>query len=108
MNEQKPSTEKTEDKATNEQDFNHSLSHQKYCQLFWDYYGPSARGTAEHFLRHLHSWLKEQAYTDYQELKVLSFSDHHSAASCVLPFDIGKIVFRSLKAQRACHYELED
>ena len=50
MNDQKPTTEKTEEKQTSEQALNRSQSHQKYCQLFWDYYEPSARGTAEHFL----------------------------------------------------------
>ena len=105
MKEQKSPTDKPANTQTSEQDLNRLKGDQKYCQLFWDYYGPSARGTAEHFLRHIHSWLDEQAYTDYQELKVLSFSNHHSAASCVLPFNTGKIVFQSLKAHRACHYD---
>ena len=78
---------------------------QKLCQLFWDYYGPSAHGTAEHFLKHLQTWLIEQQFTSAQKLEVLTYSDTHSAASCVLPIDQGKLVYQALKASRAYDYE---
>jgi hypothetical protein len=78
---------------------------QKFCQLFWDYYGPSAHGTAEHFLKHLHTWLIEQQLSDIQKLEVLAYSDSHSAASCVIPFDQGRLVYQALKASRAYDYE---
>ena len=83
-------------------------AHKKYCQLFWDYYGPSAEGTAEHFLKHLQSWLIKEGYTDNKELKVLSYSVNHSAASCVLPTKTGKVVYQALKAHRAYDYKAED
>ena len=79
-----------------------------YCQLFWDYYGPSAQGTARHFLKHLQAWLVKEGYTDSKELKVVAFSSNHSAASCVLPFEIGKVVYQVLKAHRAYDYKAED
>jgi hypothetical protein len=78
---------------------------QKLCQLFWDYYGPSAHGTAEHFLKHLQTWLIEQQFISVQKLEILAYSDHHCAASCVLAFDQGKLVYQALKASRAYDYE---
>ena len=78
---------------------------QKLCQLFWDYYGPSAHGTAEHFLKHLQTWLNEQQLTAVQKLEVLAYSESHSAASCVLPIEQGKLVYQALKASRAYDYE---
>jgi hypothetical protein len=73
-----------------------------HCCLYWDYYGSSARGTAEHFLSHLKTWLIEQKLFDHsQGLEVEIVSPNHVSVSCQLPMKEGALVYRTLKAHRA-------
>lgn len=72
------------------------------CLLYWDYYGPSSQGTAEHFLAHLKTWLANQAMeNEAQDLAVKVISPNHSSVTCSLPFEMGRQVYTVLKAQRA-------
>ena len=75
---------------------------QQYCRIYWDYYGPSALGTARHFAVHLREWLKRQEFEPVlKALAVEEKSKHHAFVSCDLPMDIGELTYRSLKAHRA-------
>lgn len=73
-----------------------------HCCLYWDYFGPSARGTAEHFLIHLKTWLTEEKLVDHSRgLAVEIVSPNHVSVSCQLPMKEGALVYRTLKAHRA-------
>ena len=74
----------------------------EYCMLTWDYYGPSAEGTARHFHHHLDEWLKREGLTDrVRETWVEQSTEMHYFAACVIAFSDGERVYRALKAHRA-------
>ena len=78
------------------------------CRLYWDYYGPSAQGTAQHFLVHLQAWLqKEGMHEQADELGVHTLSTHHSLVICSLPLEMGRLAYKVLKANRAVAIETQ-
>ena len=74
----------------------------KYCRLCWDYYGPSALGTAQPFVIHLKDWLDKQGFAEVLKSHGTQQVDaRHAYAYWELPMNEGEKTYRSLKAHRA-------
>lgn len=73
-------------------------------RIFWDFYGPDAQRTAEHFARHLQERLKGGAEEE-RELStgVEQLSALQSAAWCDAPLALAQRLGRSMRAKRSSY-----
>ncbi len=76
---------------------NTMMDHQ-YC-LHWDYYGPMAEGTAEHFQRHLLQFLKNHNI-EGAETGIQIHSATHSDAWCAVDGDAFEFIQPKLRPHR--------
>lgn len=67
---------------------------------FWDFFGPSAPGTAEHFRKHLNDFLARHALTGC-EVGLTSAGPGHQAAYCVAPPEAQPLIERALRPRRS-------
>ena len=70
------------------------------ARLCWDYRGPQAQGTAEHFLRHLDEFLPREGFEGC-ETGVEAYSPVHHAAWCFTPEAHEQTLIRALRPRRA-------
>jgi hypothetical protein len=71
-------------------------------RVFWDFYGPSAKPTAEHFLHHLNEMISREGLTGNVEgTGVEMLSEGWCATWCDAPLALAQRVGRSLNAKRA-------
>lgn len=88
-----------------------------YHKLSWDYYGPVANRTAEHFHRHLIEWLKRAEEAQDSEVEAEAFwpsktgvcehSPTHSSAYCILSAKSAERAARALRVHRVSPQETE-
>jgi hypothetical protein len=72
---------------------------------YWDFFGPDAQRTADHFLRHLLTFLMSSPALDGCRYGVLSLSEGHAAAWCAVPSDAaGALVEQRLRPRRATEH----
>lgn len=77
-------------------------SNHQYCKLFWDYYGPSAEGTARHFRHHLEEWIDREGHREsVRETGLEKNSNSHFSVVCLVKLLSGEIIYRALRAHRA-------
>jgi hypothetical protein len=69
--------------------------HRRY---FWDFFGPQAERTAEHFRRHLDEFLKKSACPGETSLE--SRGEGHSAVVCRVQSEWFERIERTLKPKR--------
>ena len=70
-------------------------------RLFWDFYGPAAQQTAEHFARHLTQWFeREDELVNVVDQGVDQYSPNHSAVFCLIPERLSKSCISALKPRR--------
>lgn len=67
---------------------------------FWDFFGPRAHGTAEHFQRHLLEFLDKHALAGCVTALLSEGAGHH-AVSCLTPPEAQEIVERALRPRRS-------
>jgi hypothetical protein len=67
-------------------------------RLFWDYYGPMAKGTAEHFLAHLKQFLEQKQLL--LETGITHFNENHSFVSCESPIIHLEMLIKTLRPKR--------
>ena len=68
--------------------------------LYWDFYGPRAAGTAQHFQVHLRTFLQQNALQGCPT-GVASPTPVHHAAWCTVPEEQAAAVQAALRPQRA-------
>ena len=68
-------------------------------RVVWDYYGPSALPTAEHFQRHLEGFLTEHECPDY-EVNTEQVTPVHSATYADIPPSFLDVVGPTLRPHR--------
>jgi len=66
---------------------------------YWDFFGPRAQGTAEHFERHVRQFLEQHACP--AETALESSGQGHAAVRCVVPLEWAERIELSLKPKRA-------
>ena len=66
---------------------------------YWDFFGPHAERTADHFKRHLEGFLRENG-CDACSTGVESQGDGHFAAYCKAPLQHETLIERTLKPRR--------
>lgn len=66
---------------------------------YWDFFGPAAQGTAEHFLRHLDEFLARESVAGCRTGCNSQGAGHH-AAYCAAPPEAGEVIERALKPRR--------
>ncbi len=72
------------------------------CRVFWDFYGPLALGTAEHFERHLGELLAREGLAEVVRARgVQQLNPTWSAAWCDAPLEDARRLARALRAKRA-------
>ena len=71
----------------------------KVIRVVWDYFGPSAQPTAEHFSRHLTEFLIENNCSEYV-VKTEEVSSVHSATYADVPHDFLDVVGPTLRPHR--------
>ena len=69
-------------------------------RLFWDYYGPRAGGTANHFRLHLDEFINDMKLTGCTS-GVIEYSPTHAAAWCDAPEDACETLVSRLRPHRA-------
>lgn len=67
---------------------------------FWDFFGPRARGTAEHFQKHLHEFLEKKGLTGCQTALV-SEGPGHTGVACETPSEFEGVIERELSPKRS-------
>ena len=67
---------------------------------YWDFFGPRAQPTAEHFVEHLRGFLEENAL-DGCETGLSSGGAGHAAAFCVTPEQCQAAIEHALKPRRS-------
>lgn len=68
-------------------------------KYFWDFFGPTAQGTAEHFVRHLQQFLNTHQLTGCST-GVESAAPNHFGAYCIVPEIHEEAIKRGLRPQR--------
>lgn len=68
-------------------------------RLLWDYYGPDARGTAEHFVAHLGEFLRKNGL-EAAPRGVMAEAHGHASAWVDVPDDEAERVTRALRPKR--------
>ncbi|HEV8245901.1 MAG TPA: hypothetical protein VGP93_09030 [Polyangiaceae bacterium] len=66
---------------------------------YWDFFGPRATPTAEHFQRHLRSFLDQNGCAGVTSLD--SQAQGHVAVSCSVDLEWAERIERSLKPKRS-------
>jgi hypothetical protein len=66
---------------------------------YWDFFGPHAAGTAEHFVRHLEEFFAKHGIVGC-ELDTTSAGEGHRAARCRAPQAAEEPIERSLRPKR--------
>lgn len=75
-------------------------------RIYWDYYGPHAEKTAQHFHHHLDEMIEREGVTaSVTATGVEAYTPLHSAAWCEADFEVAKQLAQSLKAKRASRSE---
>lgn len=69
-----------------------------YRRYFWDFFGPQAARTAEHFQRHLDEFLKKNSCAGETSLE--SRGEGHSAVACRVESEWFERIERTLKPKR--------
>lgn len=69
-------------------------------RLFWDFFGPTAARTAEHFRKHLDEFLVKNSVTGC-ETGTSSSGAGHEAAFCVAPLETSEGLERALRPRRS-------
>ena len=72
--------------------------------FFWDFFGPRAEGTAQHFLLHLREFLKKNDCPEMPTGLRAEGPGHH-AVFCAPPPDFQVAIERSLRPRRATEVE---
>lgn len=72
--------------------------------FFWDFYGPHAKGTAEHFAHHVEEFLAREALVGC-ETGTLSDRANHFAAWCKTPPELESVIQSSLRPRRVALVE---
>lgn len=67
---------------------------------FWDFFGPRAEGTAQHFLSHLREFLKKNDCPD-MPTGLRSEGAGHQAVFCSPPLEFQAAIERSLRPRRS-------
>ena len=67
---------------------------------YWDFFGPRADGTAEHFLRHLREFLQKNACPE-MPTGLKSEGAGHNAVFCSPPAELEATIERSLRPRRS-------
>ena len=67
--------------------------------FFWDFFGPRAEGTAQHFLVHLREFLKKNECPE-MPTGLRSEGAGHQAVFCTPPADFAGAIERSLRPRR--------
>jgi hypothetical protein len=68
--------------------------------FFWDFFGPRADGTAQHFLVHLREFLKKHECPD-MPTGLRSEGAGHQAVFCSPPAEFEAAIERSLRPKRS-------
>jgi hypothetical protein len=68
-------------------------------RYFWDFFGPDAERTAQHFRRHLDEFLEQHACAGCAT-GTESAGAGHFAAFCATPPEHDELVLRSLRPRR--------
>jgi uncharacterized protein len=66
--------------------------------FFWDFFGPHAARTAEHFQRHLDEFLRKNACPGVTAL--VSEGEGHQAVSCAVDVAFGERIQAALRPKR--------
>jgi hypothetical protein len=69
-------------------------------RYFWDFFGPAAERTAEHFREHLEQFLVQNALSGC-EVGLASAGAGHHAAFCVAPSEVQSAIERALRPRRS-------
>jgi uncharacterized protein len=67
--------------------------------FFWDFFGPRAEGTAQHFLTHLREFLKQNECPE-MPTGLRSEGAGHQAVFCTPPAEFEVAIERSLRPRR--------
>jgi pimeloyl-ACP methyl ester carboxylesterase len=68
--------------------------------LYWDFFGPTAQGTAEHFHRHLDEFLVREQLEGCETGVETPEPGRHAAAWCRTPEELVAVLSRALKPRR--------
>jgi hypothetical protein len=75
------------------------VSERERRRYFWDFFGPNARGSAEHFREHLSQFLERHSIEGC-DLSLVSAGPGHHAAACVAPLDAAELIEGALRPRR--------
>jgi hypothetical protein len=67
---------------------------------YWDFFGPNAARTGEHFTRHLAEFFEKNDIADCV-VDTMSEGEGHLAARCVAPEPAWSVIERSLRPKRS-------
>ena len=73
--------------------------------FFWDFYGPNAKGTAEHFAHHVEEFLAREALVGCETGTISERANHH-AAWCKTPPELESVIQSSLRPKRIALVEV--
>ena len=68
-------------------------------RFYWDFFGPRAEGTAQHFLVHLREFLAKNACPE-MPTGLCSEGAGHQAVFCAPPAEFAAAIERSLRPRR--------
>jgi uncharacterized protein len=74
--------------------------------LYWDYYGPPAEGTAEHFRVHLDEFLTREQLAGCTTGVLVDEPGRHAAAWCTCPEPLVPILGRALRPRRVSPWRM--
>ena len=69
--------------------------------LYWDFHGPTAQGTAEHFHRHLDEFLQREQLHGCETGVAIIERGRHAAAWCRCPVALVSTLRGALRPRRA-------
>ncbi|HEY6079964.1 MAG TPA: hypothetical protein VIW29_14220 [Polyangiaceae bacterium] len=75
------------------------MSEPEQRTYFWDFYGPRAAPTAEHFQRHLRGFLEQHGASELA-LVTASSAPGHQAIGVVTPPEHWELIEKSLRPKR--------
>ncbi|KIG12229.1 hypothetical protein DB30_01775 [Enhygromyxa salina] len=68
--------------------------------LYWDFFGPTAQGTAEHFHRHLDEFLTRERLEGCETGVAVIEPGRHAVATCRCPESLVAVIGRALRPHR--------